>query len=202
MGVVEVENTALGHEFDLENEATLIAILYKEGFSANGCKQIKCSRCDVNDESQAVEPIFEGFGYSTREENGSRYGMVMSYVVNTSALKDYETVNNTSVAYGVLAIAELNVNGNPLANDGSTDNESITTTGVTGTKAVDLIIWGSKAAWDSTLEDGTAVKALKFYLTGYVIENGELNYFCGMDSSKNLTELSTIAYNEINNKVA
>ena len=197
IGTQEVENSALGHEFNVENGATLVAILYNNGFSANGCKQIECSRCDSVDETQSVAPIFEGFGYSTREEDGTRYGMVMSYIVNTSALNEYETVNNVAVSYGVLAIAKANVSGNPLANDGSTELESITTTSVTGTKAVDLIIWGSANAWNGTLADGTAIKDLEFYVTGYVTVNGQLSYFCGADSSATLTELNTISYNGI-----
>ena len=197
IGTQEVESSALGHEFNVENGATLVAILYNNGFSANGCKQIECSRCNSLDETQSVDPIFEGFGYSTREEDGAKYGMVMSYIVNTSALNDYEAVNNVAIGYGVLAIAKSIVSGNPLANDGSTELESITTTAVTGTKAVDLIIWGSADAWNGTLSDGTAIKDLEFYVTGYVTVNGQLSYFCGANSSATLTDLDTISYNRI-----
>ena len=198
MGLVGVEGTALGHEFELENGATLIGIVYANGFGANGYKQIKCARCTANDESGVASPIFDGFGYSTREESDLRCGMVMSYVVDMDALREYENVTGTALSYGVLAIAKPNVSGNPLGADGSTDNESITTTSVTGTKAVDLIIWGSRAAWNAALTDGTVVKALEFYLTGYVIVNNELTYFCGAESSKELVNLNTTSYNKIN----
>ena len=198
MGLVGVEGTALGHEFDLENGAALVGIVYANGFSASGYKQIKCARCTVNDENTVASPIFDGFGYSTREESESRCGMVMSYVVNMDALKEYEGVTDTALSYGVLAVAKPNVSGNPLNADGSTEHESISTTSVTGTKAVDLIIWGSRAAWNAALTDGTVVKALEFYLTGYVIVNNELTYFCGAESSKELVNLNTTSYNKIN----
>ena len=96
-----------------------------------------------------------------------------------------------------MAIAKQGVNGNPLNADGTPSVESIIATDVTGTPSVDLIIWGSKNAWETELEDGTLVADIDFYILGYAVENGALDYFYGEASSSDITALEALSYNDI-----
>ena len=174
---------------------------YENGFSASGTKTVCCGNkdCPLNKEAEvsSIDAIFEGFVYSTREENGSRYGIVLSYYVNTDALSAYQDNTDKTVSYGVMAIAKQGVNGNPLNADGTPSVESIIATDVTGIPSVDFIIWGSKNAWETELEDGTLVADIDFYILGYVAENGALDYFCAEASSKDITALTALSYNDI-----
>lgn len=183
-----------------EHDLTTV-IDYLNGFAASGTKTVCCANegCPLNLEAQvtSVSAIFNGFVYSTREENGTKYGMVLSYCVDTEALLAYEANKSTTLSYGVLAIAKANVSGSPLDISGApTTNESITTS-VTGTPSVDLIIWGAKSTWDSMLQSGITVKELEFYVVGYVTENDSLEYFCGEASSTDITALTAVSYNGI-----
>jgi hypothetical protein len=176
---------------------------YENGFSASGTKTVCCANadCPLNKEAEvsAVLAIFEGFQYATRQENGTKYGMVLSYCVNTEALVAYETTMNTKVSYGVLAVAKANATDTILDASGESSVKNIISTEITGTPSVDLIIWGDNATWDAVI-DGVAVKDMAFYIVGYYVENEAVSYFSGANSSSGLMALATTSYSEVKEK--
>ena len=173
---------------------------YENGFATVGTKTECCSNegCPLKADARVSEipAIFNGFMYATREESDSRCGMVMTYGVNIEALENYQDNTGKLVSYGVLAVAKANASDNILNADGTSSAQSIVSANVTGTPSVDLIIWGSKNAWETEM-DGVAVKDIPFYIVGYASYNGAVSYFCGETSSGKLSDLTSKSYSEI-----
>lgn len=115
LGTSEVENSALGHDYDLENGATLENIEYTD-YLANGCKVIKCSRCDSLDRSVKANVLYTFKGYSAKI-NGS--SVTLTYLVDKDALAEYKTFN-ADFKYGVVAYAPKNEEDvSPINQDGT-----------------------------------------------------------------------------------
>jgi len=197
IGTETVENSALGHEFNVANGATVTDIVYNSGFGANGYKEITCSRCSETDTETVAEAILCDFGYATRIKNEATSGLVFSYRVNKAALADYEAVNETTVSLGVLAVAEHKAADTVVNADGTAAIGNVVAAPVGATSAVDLIIWGSPNAWEATDEEtGKAVKDIAFYFSAYVIEGQNVSYVCANTSEK-LTDMVKKTYTQI-----
>ena len=72
----------------------------------------------------------------------------------------------------------------------------------TGINHVDYIIRGSADAWNAVFnaDTGATIKDVKFYILGYVIEKGSVNYFLGENTSNDITTVATTSYNLATNK--
>ena len=189
-----VEGTALGHD-------EVISIAYKNGFTVNGVKHVCCVRdnCEY-EKDEAVSAIFTGFLYATREEDDGICGLVFTYEINNEALALYESINNTQVVFGALSVAEHNLGSNsPIGTDGKANQDKVVRAQLSGTgiNHVDYIIRGSADAWNAVFnaDTGATVKDVKFYILGYVIENGSVNYFLGENTNGDITKLSATTYN-------
>ncbi|MBO5374279.1 MAG: leucine-rich repeat protein [Clostridia bacterium] len=91
---------ALGHD-----HKTLVDIVYENGFGADGYKSIKCTRCDDCDTSTKVDALFVHVGYSYNTK-GSLVGIATEFVINNTALKEYETFKGDGykVNFGVFIV--------------------------------------------------------------------------------------------------
>ncbi len=158
---VPVEGTALEHNLDyVSGGATLVSVTYAD-LSKDGTKVVKCSLCQADKEVTA-DKVFDYKGYS---KNG-KGGLCMGYIIDQSALKDYESKNG-KITYGFVASAN---NNTPLDENGN-QKENVVKAELTGTlyNAVDFIL---------TSEDWTSenVANAEITLNMYVIANGVVNY--------------------------
>ena len=111
----EVENTALGHEYDVAKGAIDLGIVYAEGFFKAGVHSIDCARCDVV-ENASVKPIFHWVGYSAKTF-GDEKAFGQQYVINQKELGDYKAYVESQgdiFSYGVVAAGASSA-GKPLS---------------------------------------------------------------------------------------
>ena len=161
--------SALGHEHDLTKGATITDILFENGYTANGCKEIKCARCDEKDYNSVVEALFNNVRYSVAEKG---FGICVNYNVNKDALAVCKDAGK-AVSFGVVAImADKVENNGPLANDGTVSTQkNVIAADVTADNlcAVTLKIVGDESAWKANAE-----KAI--YVLGYATNGTDLEY--------------------------
>ena len=102
MGTVEIKETALGHNHDLENGASMLGIVY-ESFASEGYKLVKCERCDATDNSITVPAIYTYLGFAVKEDGTS---LTLGYTFNKEAYENYIADNaDNVVAFGFVAYA-------------------------------------------------------------------------------------------------
>lgn len=198
---IDEENTALGHEFDVENGAKILSINYEDYFY-NGDKATKCARCDAKEEVK-VNPIINGFkGFSTKE-NGD--GITFGYYIDENALTLFESINQIKLEFGfVVAVKSFVIGDAPLKADGTvaeTNRGSIikivASSETTSYAGYDFKLTG---AWDQMVDlngDGnveTDIKDVEFYMAGYVFD-GALNYI--QSESSTSSSVDAIVYNNI-----
>ena len=177
---VDEENTALGHEFGVENGATILSLIYNDYFK-KGTKTTECSRCDTTESSDANAIIISFKGYSVKESGDG--GLTFGYSVDENAIKEYERVNGISLEMGFVVAVKDFVQGNaPLNSDGTVAE---TTQGsVMKIKASSSEVSYSgydfkmSGAWDGQIEmDGAmiSIRELELYVAGYVFD-GTVSY--------------------------
>lgn len=167
---------------------------YANGYTQNGadtmtCANAGCMYCAEKTPYVAeLAPIFTDFVYSRRE--GNEFGLVMVYKINKTALGFFEEKTGASVSFGIVAIAQENVKSDKaLVNaDGTTDYTSIIAADVSKSapSTVTLVINGAKEQWDEH-------KSTPFYILGYAINNGAVEYFQNA-SNADASKLSTISF--------
>jgi hypothetical protein len=184
----------------------LSEISYALGYATYGELSSRCTNegciC-ASAQISVVNPIFNSFLYSTRENEALGVGLVLSIGIDKDALATYEEISKSSLKYGALAVAGFNI-----GNDGSAfDNEGKAVAGAicaevsaSGVSKLDLVIRGSAEAWDSSFEgasEGQTIKDLPFYVLGFFTDGNGTSYFYGEKSSSTLLDLDTITYNSI-----
>lgn len=111
------------HEFNVENGATIINIVY-ENYFAKGVITKACAHCDATTtpdiEVESASPMFAPLGYSMSEEESSVKFVAHFVQANVNAISAYEAVAEKTVRYGVFA-AIADEECAPLQVDGSGD---------------------------------------------------------------------------------
>ena len=173
IGTSEVENSALGHEYDLAKGAVKSSVEYAN-YLANGILKIKCARCTECQENK-VNPIITEFkGFSV---NGKGDAITFGYTFDNAAISEFEEVNSCKVELGfVIAVKAF------AGNDAYTSDKAVKAT-VTDDEiaytGADFILRGT---WDKMVDldgDGTEetdVKDVAFYMAGYILVNGAVTY--------------------------
>ena len=97
---IDASGDPLGHD-----HKTLVDIVYENGFGVDGYKSIKCTRCDDCDTSTKADALFVHAGYSYNTK-GSLVGIATEFVINNTALKEYETFKGDGykVNFGVFIV--------------------------------------------------------------------------------------------------
>ncbi len=86
-----------------------------EGTKTTACKNTGCGYSA----EEATPALFNCQGYST-PENG-RMAIVIGFIVNHDAIKEYKSVTGKEIAYGVFATSQLNIGKNDIfSKDGTT----------------------------------------------------------------------------------
>ena len=196
---VDEENTALGHEFSVENGATILSLIYNDYFK-KGTRTTECSRCDTTESSDANAIIISFKGYSVKESGDG--GLTFGYSVDENAIKEYERVNGISLEMGfVLAVKCFVVGNAPLNSDGTvaqTTQGSVMKISASSSETTysgyDFKLCG---AWDGQIEvDGAiiSIRALELYIAGYVFD-GSVSYIQNDEATDK--EAFALTYNSI-----
>ncbi len=107
IGTTEVADSKLGHNHDLTNGAILLAITYTD-YTKDGNKTVKCSRCDVTDETQVASKIILGeTGFSAKIEGN---GITFGYNLDKEALEELKSVY-AGVQFGFVAAVDAYLDG-------------------------------------------------------------------------------------------
>ena len=198
---IDEENTALGHEFNVENGAKILSIVYANYFNY-GDKTTKCARCDVNEETKASPIIIDFKGYSTKEDGD---GITFGYYVDEEALVLFENVNEIKLEFGfVVAVKNFVVGDSPLNADGTvaeTTRGSVvkavasSKTGYyTGYDFKLTGAWNKMVDLDSDDVAETDIKDVQFYMAGYVFD-GAVSYI--QSETETSSTVSAFTYNDI-----
>lgn len=166
------------HEYtDLE------ALVYENGFLANGIKTLGCVTCEDYVEEEKL-PIFKFLGYSISRNGKS---ICTSYVVENELLSEYELANEITLDYGMLcAVTDAT---NILNSDGT---------------VIDGINAQAKSLHEAsyprfdiriTASDWTKIADTPLVMCAYIIENNNISYICSDANTENAIPFS---YNQIN----
>ena len=198
---IDEENTALGHEFNLENGAKILSLTYTNYF-ASGDKSTKCARCDVTEETKADAIIIDFKGFSTKEDGN---GITFGYYLDEKALVLFESVNKFKLEFGfVVAVKSFVVGDTPLKADGTTAEttqgsviKAVASSQTANYSGYDFKLTGT---WDKMVDlDGddvaeTDIKDIEFYMAGYVFD-GNVSYI--QSETATSATVTAFAYNDI-----
>lgn len=161
------EFVSKSHNFDLENGATVLEIIYlNNNYFANGNVKIKCASCEATNEDTEFGALFTAVGYSQSEV----YGGFISHTikVNLDNVKEYERLTGITVRYGL--VAAVHNDGKPIYLNGDKIEvaEKAYSLEMTGTIYDNLLI---------IINGITENKAMN--CNAYAVINGEITYLCG-----------------------
>ena len=163
-GFVEVEGTALGHEYDTEKGATKLSVAY-ENYLEKGTLNVECARCDVCADFD-VAPIIADFkGFSVNYDGDA---ITFGYVFNNDAIKEFEEVNKTTLEFGFVAGVKALLGDKMPLDEGAT-NVVKAEINKAEYQATDFVLRGN---WDRKVtinEEEVDIKNVEFYMAGYMI---------------------------------
>lgn len=164
LGTIKIDETApkLGHDHSI-----LTSIVYTS-YDKDGIKTQKCVRC-VDTVESVADAIFTHVGYSHRE-TGTKQGIISEFSIDTTALTEYETFNNTTVTFGIVVF-----NPKYLGEGKVFNGTEINTTGATVSVEIDetarkyASLTCTIDGFDVTNSDHTS---LELVIAGYAFEDG------------------------------
>lgn len=172
----ELITEALGHEFDLENGATVVKITYVS-FGENGIKHIKCARCDAEDTSTTAAPIITSVGYSVPVEQG-KYGIYIGFMVDKGALAEYNKANDTTLEYGVIVANSEAFGDSVMTKDESGKYKLNNSKGV----QIEISSIYNQINCKVSGFDETTAQALGLVMAVYFIDGDNVDYFQPADA--------------------
>ena len=168
-------------ENPVHNYATVIVYT---NYLANGTKTQTCQNpgCAHNTTPNvtSVDPIVSSFkGFSTKEVGN---GLTFGYTLNLEAIKEYEAVNSTTLEFGfVVAVPAFLGDNAPLDKDGNAASNNVIKASIASDKytytGADFRL--TSASWDGAANINgveTALKDIKFYMAGYIIDGTSVIY--------------------------
>ena len=176
----DVENTALGHEFDATKGAKKLSVGYTN-YLANGTLEVKCARCEECEIKDAAPIISDFKGFSAREEGD---GVTFGYVIDYDALNEYVKLNGKNVELGfVVALQSNSANDAPELSAATSITAKVVTwttddeanLSVAKYTGADFIIRGDWTGHENTV----------FCMAGYLIDGEDVSYLnVGSSSEK------------------
>ena len=176
---VEVENTKLGHEYDLAKGAVKSNIEYTN-YLANGTLYTQCARCEECQESEASPIISDFKGFSSSEKGD---GVTFGYVIDYDALNEYVKLNGKNVELGFVVALQSTSNDDAPDLNAATSITAKVVTWTTDDEAnlsavkytgADFIIRGDWTGHENTV----------FCMAGYLIDGEDVSYLNAGSSSE------------------
>ena len=119
-----------------------VTIAYAK-YDAEGTKTTACKNtgCGYSNE-EATPALFDCQGYST-PENG-RMAIVIGFIINHDAIKEYKSITGKEIAYGVFATLQSNIGKNDIFNSDGTTPGGVVVAEILGNEyySFELVITG------------------------------------------------------------
>lgn len=140
VGTCNICNEAVVNHTEIKNLSVSIAYVSydAEGVKTTACKNTGCGYCI----DEATPALFDCQGYST-PENG-RMAIVIGFIVNHDAIKEYKKITGKGFAYGAFATSQSNIGNNDIFNSDGTTPSGVVNAEITGNEyySFELVITG------------------------------------------------------------
>ncbi len=180
----EVENTALGHNYDIMNAT---AIVYTD-YTKDGVYTTVCLRCEHDvEETVKGSNLFEYLGVSASTKGT---GLCAGYLLNKDYIDAYAKLN-ASFEYGVVATVIKGTNKAPLADDYDGKVMQAPLNSYTEIKAVDVVVSGNYT--NIAPESLESYNSYSLAMSLYVKDEGGISYIWNAegDTAGTHAEVST-----------
>lgn len=168
-----------------------VSITYSD-YAKAGIKTSACQNgCGLRTE-ESVDAIISYKGVSAKIDGNK---ICIGYVVNLEAKSEFESVNNTSLIYGVVASASSITTNSPL----KAENGSVVA--LIPSKTVNASISDTYTGFDFVMGGFTEANyATELVMCAYVYDGKNIGYMCSVNGQlTQLKEATTITYNQIAN---
>ena len=183
--VINCSDCGLSKAVENPIHSEAFSIVYANGFNNEGTRVTACTNegCAHKVTEKALA-LFVSNGFSLQEKGGD--GIVVGYIVNKNALSEYESVNNTTVNYGVFVVSQKNLGENDIFGQDGKAADGVVSVDLTGRKfdVFELKLKGfDEENKDAKLSFGAFVKVANEEGTSYSYmqiekpENGEKYFF-------------------------
>lgn len=183
--VINCSDCGLSKAVENPVHSEAITIVYENGFNNEGTRVTACTNegCAHKVTEKALA-LFVSNGFSLQEKGGD--GIVVGYIVNKNALSEYESVNNTTVNYGVFVVSQKNLGENDIFGQDGKAADGVVSVDLTGRNfdVFELKLKGfDEENKDAKLSFGAFVKVANEEGTSYSYmqiekpENGEKYFF-------------------------
>ena len=150
-----------------------------KGTKTQTCQNAGCAH-NTTPNVTSVDPIISSFkGFSTKEIGN---GLTFGYTLNLEAIEEYEAVSGKTLEFGFVVAVQAFLGDNaPLDKDGNAASNNVIKASIT---SEDHTYTGADFRLTSTSWDGTAningvetaLKDIKFYMAGYIIDGASVIY--------------------------
>ena len=168
-----------------------VSITYSD-YAKAGIKTSACQNgCGLRTE-ESVDAIISYKGVSAKIDGNK---ICIGYVVNLEAKSEFESVNNTSLIYGVVASASSITTNSPL----KAENGSVVA--LIPSKTVNASISDTYTGFDFVMGGFTEANyATELVMCAYVYDGKNIGYMCSVNGQlTQLKEATTVTYNQIAN---
>ena len=195
MGTLDIEGTALGHEFDIADGAKALSVRY-ENYVENGFITTECARCkEETNEQQALNPIISKIkGYATSEDGKE---ITFGYDIDKDALAYYNELADSALELGFVVAVNAYLDGAPLNSNGTeatlAKGKVVKTVTNAVYSSVDFRLTGK---WDNNVTIGdeeTQLKYVELFIAGYIFD-GAVNYVNNEGSSTEYTSVVAVTH--------
>lgn len=140
VGTCNICNEAVVNHTEIKNLSVSIAYASydAQGTKTTACQNAGCGYCI----DEATPALFDCQGYST-PENG-RMAIVIGFIVNHDAIKEYKKITGKGFAYGAFATSQSNIGNNDIFNSDGTTLSGVVNAEITGNEyySFELVITG------------------------------------------------------------
>ena len=150
-----------------------------KGTRTQTCQNPGCAHNTAPYETSANAIIASFKGFSTKEVGD---GLTFGYTLNLEAIEEYEAVSGKTLEFGFVVAVQAFLGDNaPLDKDGNAASDNVIKASIT---SEDHTYTGADFRLTSTSWDGTAningvetaLKDIKFYMAGYIIDGASVVY--------------------------
>lgn len=192
VGTCNICNEAVVNHTEIKNLSVSIAYASydAQGTKTTACQNAGCGYCI----DEATPALFICQGYSTPEKNGKK-AMVIGFVVNSSAIDEYEEITKKELTYGVFAVSQNNIENKDIFKDNGTAQDGVINVEIDEYKfySFELIIIGfndtnetAKIAMGAYTKVKDGEKTTYSYMQGFEPNEGEKYFFVSYDDASKI----------------
>lgn len=192
VGTCNICNEAVVNHTEIKNLSVSIAYASydAQGTKTTACQNAGCGYCI----DEATPALFICQGYSTPEKNGKK-AMVIGFVVNSSAIDEYEEITKKELTYGVFAVSQNNIENKDIFKDDGTAQDGVINAEIESDTfySFELIITSfndtnktAKIAMGAYAKVKYGEKTTYSYMQGFESNEGEKYFFVSYDDASKI----------------